>query len=207
MDEWELREEAAIEEYERDIRNRTLTEIKENAIHAYFFYYGDDIEARIQSRIEAATKLIEIGFNGESLTSSIIAVELTIRWFLLRPLCEAAFLSDEVADILVKRILPPRRTGADREMLPRILQEWGSDVKALRLTDGSELWEKLTNEHFPARNGFVHRGESVEVAVAVGATDAAGRLLREAIRIVSPFKRKGKDGWAPDHCRRRLEDI
>ena len=107
MDEWEAKEEAAREEFEREIGERTLAGIKENAINYYFFYYGDDIEHRIQSRIDAAKQLIKVQFNGESLTSAMIAVELTIRWFLLRPLCEASFMSEEVADILVQRILPP----------------------------------------------------------------------------------------------------
>ncbi len=207
MDEWEATEETAREEYEREIGQRTLAEIKENAINAYFFYYGDDIEHRIQSRIDAAKELLEVQFNGESLTDSIIAVELTVRWFLLRPICEAAFMSEEVAGILVQRILPPRATGADREILPRILREWGSDVKSLKLSDGSELWGQLTTEYIPARNAFVHRGEPVEEAVAVGAADSAERLLAEAIRIVTPFKRRGKDGWAPEHCRRKLEEM
>jgi hypothetical protein len=207
MDEWEAREEAAREEYEREIGERTLAGIKENAINFYFFYYGDDIEHRIQSRIDSAKELMKTGFNGESLTSSVIAVELTIRWFLLRPLCEAAFMSEEVADILVQRILPPRRTGSDREILPKILEEWGSDVKSLKLSDGGELWGKLTNDYIPVRNAFVHRGEPVEDAVAAGAVDAAEQLLAEAIRIVKPFKGRGTDGWAPESCRRTLEDM
>src|SRR5690349_2308718 len=197
MDEAEAMYEAAREKYEREVGERTLAGIKENAINFYFFYYGDDIEHRIQSRVDAAKQLVRLQFNGESLTSSMIAVELTIRWFLLRPLCEAAFMSEEVSDILVQRILPPRTTGADREILPKILREWGSDVTSLKLSDGCELWGKLTNEYIPHRNAFVHRGEPVEQASAVGAADAAERLLAEAIRIVTPFKGRGKDGWAP----------
>ena len=207
MDEWEAREDAAREEYEREIGERTLAEIKENAINVYFFYHGDDIEHRIQMRIDAAKGLVKAGFNGESLTSSIIAVELTIRWFLLRPLCEAAFMSEEVADILVQRILPPRTTGADREILPKVLRHWGSDVTSLVLNDGAQLWEKLTSEYIPTRNRFVHRGEPVEEEAATGAADAAERLLAEAIRIVTPFKRRGEDGWAPEDCRLKLEEI
>jgi hypothetical protein len=207
MDEWEAREEAAREEYEREVGERTLAEIKENSINAYFFYYGDDIEQRIQTRIHAAKELIRSGFFGESLTSAIIAVELTIRWFLLRPLCEAAFISEEVADILVERILPPRTTSADREILPKILEQWGSNVTSLKLRDGADLWEKLKTEYIPSRNRFVHRGEPVEEEVPFGAVDAAERLLAEAIRIVQPFKRRDKDGWAPKHCRRKLDEM
>ena len=207
MDEMEAQAEAAREEYERELGEQTLAGIKENAINYYFFYYGDDIEQRIQSRIYAAKELAKTGFNGESLTNSIIAIELTIRWFLLRPLCEAAFMSEEVADILVQRLLPKRRTGADREILPKILDEWGSDLNSLRLTDGGELWEKLTTEYFPARNAFIHRGEPVERAAAVGAADAAERLLAEAIRIVTPFTGRGENGWAPEDCRRKLQEM
>lgn len=207
MDEWELREEAAREEYEREIGERTLAEIKENAINAYFFYYGDDIEQRIQRRINAAKKLVKNGFAGESLTSSIIAVELTIRWFLLRPLCEAAFMSEGVADILVQRILPPRVTADDRDLLPKILRHWGCEVTSLKLRQGGQLWEKLKKHYIPARNAFVHRGEPVEEIVAKGAADAAERLLGEAIRIVTPFKGRGKDGWAPEGCRRKLSEM
>jgi len=207
MHEWESREEAARDEYEREIGKRTLAEIRENAINAYFFYYGDNIEHRIQRRIDAAKELVGIRFNGESLTSSIIAVELTIRWFLLRPLCEAAFMSEEVAGILVQRILPSRTTGADREILPKILREWGSDLRSLKMSDGNELWEKLTTEYITARNRFVHRGEPVEEGIAAGAADAAERLLAESIRIVTPFKARGQDGWAPQDCRRNLDEM
>ncbi len=207
MDEWEVREEAAREEFEREISERTLAEIKENAINYYFFYYGDDIEGRIQRRIDAGKELVDKGFNGESLTSSIIAVELTIRWFLLRPLCEAAFMSEEVADILVRRILPPRATAVDREILPKILRHWGSDLTSIQLSDGSQLWERLTSECIPARNRFVHRGEEVEQITATCAADAAERLFDEAIRIVTPFKGRGEDGWAPENCRRKLDEM
>ena len=93
----------------------------------------------------------------------------------------------------------------DREILPRILEEWGSDVTSLKLGDGGELWKKLTNEYIPSRNAFVHRGEPVEGVIAMGAADAAERLLGGAIRIVKPFKRRGTDGWAPDKHRRKLE--
>ena len=80
-------------------------------------------------------------------------------------------------------------------------------MKSLKLSDGGELWGKLTNVYIPGRNAFVHRGKPVEDAAAVGAADAAERLLDEAIRIVTPFKGRGKDGWAPEHCRRKLEEM
>lgn len=205
MDEWELAEEAAREEYESEIAARTLAEIKENAINYYFFYYGDFIEQRILERIDAAKRLIGGGFYGESLTSSIIAVELTIRWFLLRPLCEAAFISEELADVLLQRILPPRTSSVDRELLPKILLHWGSNVTSLRLRDGSQLWQKLTTDYIPARNQFVHRGESVGAHIATGAIAAAEQLMTESIRIVEPFKRRGPNGWAPTSCRKKLK--
>lgn len=207
MDDWELREEAAREEFEREIEERTLADIKENAINYYFFYYGDDIEGRIQRRIDAGKELVGKGFNGESLTSSVVAVELTIRWFLLRPLCEAAFMSEEVADILVRRILPPRATAVDREILPKVLRHWGSDLTSILLRDGSQLWQRLTSECIPARNLFIHRGEEVEQATAECAAEVAERLLGEAIRIVTPFKGRGKDGWAPEESRRKLDEM
>lgn len=207
MDEWEAREEDAREEYEHEIGEQTLAQIKENAIHGYFFFYGDDIEQRIQTRIDAAKDLVKNGFAGESLTSSIIAIELTIRWFLLRPLCEAAFMSEEVADLLLQQILPAKISSFDRKLLPKMLRQWGSDVTSLKLSDGGQLWEKLTTAYIPTRNGFVHRGEPVEEEAATGAADAAERLLVEAIRIVTPYKGRGEDGWAPESCRRKIDKM
>ncbi|QDU38217.1 hypothetical protein Mal4_25420 [Maioricimonas rarisocia] len=207
MDEWEAQHEAAREEYEREVEQRTLSEIKENAINYYFFYYGDDIQDRIRKRIDAAKELATSGFYGESLTSSMIAVELTIRWFLLRPLCEASFMSEDVADILVRQILPSRSGGADRDLLPKMLKEWGTDITSLELSDGSELWESVTKQFIVSRNRFIHRGETVERETAEGAVDAAERLLTEAIRIVTLFARRGEDGWAPTKCRRTIENM
>ena len=195
------RREAAHEAYEEEVVERGLEAIKENAIHAYFSYFGDALEARIQSRIAAAERLVQHHFFGESLVDSLTAIELTIRHFLLRPLTEAAFLSEEWADILAERTLS-RRTADDRELLPKVLRQWDFDITQLRLSDGSQLWETLQTDLIRKRNAFVHQGSSVDRGAAERALDAARQLLQTAIGIVSKYKIRGKDGWAPESCRR-----
>jgi hypothetical protein len=203
----EAQAEAAREAYRREVEEETLASIRKNSINCYFFYYGDDIEARIQRRIDAANQLLASRYYGESLTNSVIAIELTIRWFLLRPLCEASFMSEEVADILVNKILPSRTSGADRQILPNILREWGCDLDKLRLKDGTGLWDKFVHKCVPARNAFIHQGANVERLVAEIAADSAESLLGKAIEIVSQFKTRGKDGWGSPDSRRTLDDL
>ncbi len=203
----EAQAEAAREEYRREIEEETLASIKENAINYYFFYYGDDIERRVQSRIDAANRLLTSRFFGESLTNSVIAIELTVRWFLLRPLCEASFMSEEVADILVDKILPRRTSGADRQILPSILREWGCDLDKLQLKDGSGLWVKFTNECVPARNAFIHQGAEVDPSVAKIAAESAESLVHKAIEIVSQFKARNENGWGSPGLRRTIDDL
>jgi hypothetical protein len=208
VDEFEAMYDAAREAYELEVTNRSLAEIKENAIREYFYLFGDDIESRIRCRIKAAKALATTEFSGESLVSSITAVEITIRWFLLRPLCEASFISESLADIFVDELFPRRRAASgDRNLFPKILREWGSGVDVLKLSNGDDLWDKVTNEFIRDRNDFVHRGKFVSAAVAIGAADAAEQLLAEAIRVVQPFTKCSKDGWAPKDRRQSLENM
>ena len=54
--------------------------------------------------LDDAEKLRKAGFNGSALIAGVTAIELIIRFLLLRPLVSGAFLSEEWESILTERI-------------------------------------------------------------------------------------------------------
>lgn len=89
---------------------------------------GDAIEARVKRCLAEALRLHDQGFYGSSVVASATAIELTIRFLLLRPLVSGAFLSDEWESIIAERI-GEGRTEEDRRLLPRVLLQWKQTSK------------------------------------------------------------------------------
>lgn len=199
--------EQAREEFEKEVGERVLGELQENALNYYFHMYGGDIHQRISCRIQASRTLVKHKLYGESLTCSVTAAELTIRWVLLRPLSQAVFLSDDVADVLMDRILPPRNSSTDRDILPDVLSHWGMDVKALSTSDGKNLWTQLTKEFIPLRNDVIHKGHEVSLDVARRASHLCEELYKAAGEFIAPIAGLGKKGMAGLLRRASIMDV
>lgn len=157
-----------------------LREIAEAPVFAYLSKYGDAIEERIRHCIEEATALRETAFWGAALIRSAAAIEITIRFFLSRPLVQGAFLSDDWAALLSNKVLNGR-TAEDRDLLPAILRNWGIDVTHVLLADNSQMWEQVITHVWPSRNDYVHAGGTIVEADAVLAAECLDALLKQVV--------------------------
>ena len=128
--EQEARMAAYYDELERLFQEGLKTQAKE-AVRSYLGRYGDAVDQRVLARLAETKVLLTHGHFGPSLCAAAIAVELMIRFMLVRPLVQGAFLSDEWAGILTGRIVTGRTAG-DRELVPALLRQWGLDVTNVR---------------------------------------------------------------------------
>lgn len=188
------RQEEALEKYVEE----QLREITEAPVFAYLSKYGDSIEERIQKCIEEATALRAATFWGAALIRSAAAIEITIRFYLARPLVQGAFLSDEWASLLSSRVLSGR-TAEDRDLLPAILRNWGVDVTSVLLADNSQMWEQVLTRIWPRRNDYVHAGGIIEEADAILAAQCLDALLKHVVDPVAQrlgFTREQTGLWS-----------
>jgi hypothetical protein len=177
---WEYEQEEALEQLIKD----AFKSQSEDSIRASLRDSGDEYTARANNLLDQARACGHLGFHGASLTLAAAATEVVIRFLVLRPLVEGAFLSDEWAAILSDRITNGR-SAEDREMLPAVLRQWKIDVTASKLTDGDQFWETLVNVVWPKRNKFIHGGEPVSEDEARRAIECAEVLRRDILYPIS----------------------
>jgi hypothetical protein len=174
--------ETAMEEF----LNEELRRIAEEPVFYYLASYGDAIEARVRRCLDQARNLIEAGFFGAALVRAAAGIEITIRFFLARPLVQGAFLSDDWSQLISQKILNSR-TAEDRELLPAILRNWKVDITAVKLPDGSQVWEQIVGNIRRRRNEYVHKADDTSRDEAILAIDCLEALLSQ---IVDPLARK-----------------
>jgi hypothetical protein len=195
MDEYDyddLRDQGTMDEYDYDdLRDRmiedTLRSQSEEAVRWRLATVGDAIEARVRRCLIQAEKLLQLSFYGPSLVSSVSAIELTIRFLLVKPLISGAFLSDQWASLLTERI-GSGRTDEDRRILPNILSQWGFDLDSIMLGDGEKLWSTLVNPKtgiLAARNRIVHQGAEIDEPTARRAVECAKSMIDDLVRRVA----------------------
>ncbi len=158
---------------------QTLKDIPEERIREYLGTYGDAIDARIEDVIAQARYASQSGYPRYAVVGAVTAIELIIRFMLVRPLLQGAFLSDDWAQLLVQHITAGK-TAQERDILPRMLEIYGIDIKELKLSDGSIFWKTLIETVIRKRNRIVHEGEDAAPDEARIALECAA-LLREKI--------------------------
>lgn len=178
-------------DYEREsameqFLNDELRRISEEPVFYYLAYYGDAIEARVRGCLGQARNLIEAGFFGAALVRAAAGIEVTIRFFLARPLVQGAFLSDDWSQLISQKILKGR-TAEDRELLPAILRNWKIDITSIKLPDGSQVWEQIVGNVWRRRNDYVHKADDASRGEAILAIDCLEALLSQ---VVDPLARK-----------------
>lgn len=186
---------------ERDV---AMTEFVENTVIAtandnvrgYLGTYGDAVEERVRQSILESKKLFELNYWGPSLTLSVTVIEILIRFLILRPLVQGAFLSEEWAEILSKRVATGR-SAEDRELLPAILRQWKIEITTIKTKSNQPLWEKIQSL-IKKRNDFVHAGEEVNEREAQEGLEAAQTLVDEIIAPIAEkfgFSISGEGKW------------
>ena len=175
-------QEAAMEEFlEHELRR-----ISEEPVFYYLAAYGDAIEERVKRCLDQAQSLSDRGYPGAALTRAASGIEVTIRFFLARPLVQGAFLSDEWAELLSRKLLHGR-TADDRELLPAILRNWKMDITSIKLSDGSQAWEQIVKKVWPSRNSYVHKADDTSNEDALLAIECLKILLSQ---VVDPIAKK-----------------
>ena len=191
-------DEAAAEQYydelSAEIIGEAMEDLAKEPVCSYMNRYGDAVEARIFEFIERSRHLLDADYFGPSLVSAGTAIELTIRYLIISPLVQGAFLSDHWAQILSGWVLPPTDAKKDKDLLPHILTHWNIDIKQVQLEGGKFLWQELTNAIRPGRNRHVHRGDPVTKELAMLGYEAAEVLMQIAVEALANVGAKKLNG-------------
>lgn len=201
LDELAHEADAAQDEYEAGLVREAIRNLSKDTARAYLGRYGDAVDARIAACLTEAKQLVEANHPGPALTLAATVMEITIRFLLLQPLVQGAFLSQRWAAILAEQVTSGRTAG-DRELLPRILRELDIDVTAVKTPSGVHVWSFFLGSLRGARDRLVHRADPVEADVALKAIECAETFRSEVVGAVA--KRLGftldvTNRWAAIH--------
>ena len=167
------------EELERAVEGISI----ENASW-YLATFGDAWEARIRKLIEEAKVLSQSGHSGPSLVLCATSLELTVRYFVLKPLIAGTFLKDTWVDLLVDKLVPGQ-SRRDRDLLRPIADEYGIDFNAIVMSDNRVAWSFYESEVIPKRNNFIHKGAPVSPELSARAVECAEALFSNLLTIVA----------------------
>lgn len=156
-----------------------LRRIAEDPVFSFLAANGDAIEARVKRCLEQASSLVNNGYYGAALVRAAAGIEVTVRFFLARPLVQGAFLSDDWSELLSQRVFG--RNAEERKLLPAILRNWKIDITAVKLGDGSQAWESIVRTVWPARNNYVHRADDVTKQDADLSLECLNALLHQVV--------------------------
>jgi hypothetical protein len=114
------------------------------------------------------------------LVRATAGIEITIRFFLVRPLLQGAFLSDAWAQLDSKKLLQAR-SAEDRALLPAILRNWQIEITSVKLSGGAQAWQSIVDVVWPRRNDYVHRGSDCASEDAEIALECLQALLDQVV--------------------------
>jgi len=197
------REQAIAEFVEQSLRDTSLGNTKD-----YLGRFGDAIEARVTARLSESRELFDLRHFGPAVVAATTAIELIIRFMLVRPLVQGAFLSDEWASILAKRVATGR-TAEDRAILPALLRQWSVDIESVVLRDGSRLWDTITKRVLPVRHKVVHDGSTASETEAAQSIECANSLMDNVVRVMAVnlgFTLDHTGRWSEIHREQTRED-
>jgi len=167
-------------QFEEDLKGQA-----KDAVKGYLAQHGDAIDQRVKASLAEANALLKDGYFGPALCAAAISIELMIRFMLVRPLVQGAFLSDEWAEILTARVATGRPAD-DRDMVPAVLRQWGLDVtKVQGATSGVLVWEFTVGRLFPSRHNYVHRYDSVSQDMATLGVECAEAFRNDIVGTVA----------------------
>lgn len=168
---------------EYDFVEASLKDRSEEAVQVYLGRFGDAIDERVMSILKTSEELLESGFIEQALTASCTSIEIMIRFMVVRPLVQGAFLSEEWSEILTDRI-GSGRADADRKLFPRLLQEWGIDINDFQINNNELLWDYIHKEMIPTRNKVVHAGMTITEDQSEKAVSAAKVFRNTVIKAI-----------------------
>ena len=84
-DDWEN----AQSEYLSKVIDEDIAEQRADSVRSYLGTYGDAVQERVTRCIADAGRLADAGFPSPAVVAAVTAVELIIRYYILRPLAAA----------------------------------------------------------------------------------------------------------------------
>jgi len=184
-------EEQGCLEYEAQLIDDAIDALPVEKIRSYLGTYGDAIEDRIKRCLDQANKLLKEDYIEASLVISYTAIEMIIRYLIVRPLLEGTFLADQTSEMLLKAIIG-RNPSRDLELLPKILNHWDISLTSIELSNGENLWGIFKNKIIRERNNFIHGAKPVEKDIATVSLECARRFLAD---VVGPMSIKFGFNW------------
>jgi hypothetical protein len=163
---------------------QTLEDISQEGIRTYLGENGDAVDARLNEVLAQANYARQQGYPRYALVGAVTAIELTIRYLLVRPLVHGAFLSDNWAKLLTRHIAFGK-TGQERDILPAMLENYAIDIKEMKLSNRHKLWKTIIETVIPKRNGVVHDGENATAEEAIIALECANTLREHVVRPIA----------------------
>ena len=145
---------AAMAQLEEDVLKRTSTE----NVKSFLGSNGDAIAKRVSRLVESAELSRSQGNFAGSVIAASTCIELIIRYLLILPLVQGAFLPNEIAAILTSRIGLGRSID-DRKLLPVLLKTYGIDLSTMKTASGRKLWPTFQEKVLESRNLAVHQGD------------------------------------------------
>ncbi len=182
----------AREEYESQLIEHGISDRTNEQISNYLGIYGDAIQERIDRCLNDAKVQLKNGFPSSAIVSAVTASELSIHFFILRPVLEGAFLSEEWSEILMNRILN-QRAASDRKLLPAVLHQWKINLAALKLSNDEQLWNLFVTAILPLRNDIVHQGANASNEQAEQSIRFAYTFLE---KVVAPLSDRFGFSWS-----------
>jgi hypothetical protein len=184
-------EEAAEDEF----WSRVPQDLHEGQVRDYLGFYGDAIETRATGLRTAAENLLAQKFYGPSVVVSVVALEIMIQYFCVRPIIGGALSSNLLAEEVADHMFGAR-TYDQRKLLTALLKPWGVDLALILLGGGKPFWDTYQNIVLKKRNAFVHRGDEIEEGEAVLALDCCSTfkgdvVLKMADRLGFTIQRTG----------------
>jgi len=135
-------------------------------------------------------------FNQGALIFAVTATELTVKNVLLKPIISGLVHNEALASFIAD--LTTQHAGMDRfhKLLAEILAQYGGfQLRTFKRAGSAKtLWEEI-GEVQMARNGVIHRGDTVEGEIASLSISVADTLLTEVFPEI--LKRLGLHLHAP----------
>jgi hypothetical protein len=152
-EEW-YRYDEAMSKFEEEI----LQETSKESIKTYLGTYGDAITKRIECCLASASKLLSISEYEAALLRAFTGIELIIKFQIILPILHGAILQNQIAEILVSKILFERGKNYNH-LLKSIVQLYGINLDIIHFKDGKNLWKTITDTLTAKRNRIIHIGE------------------------------------------------
>jgi len=168
---------------------------------------GDAVEQRVSWCLDEAKALLDQDHLGAGLTVAATALEIMIRFMVVRPFVAAAFLSDDWSDLFFDRLIAERRSAGDRELLPALLQRVNLDLATITLDTGAQLWSSI-REVWEARNRFVHQADPPQrktVELALKCALAFREIVIAAVAKAFGFTLATSGKWSEIQTGTRLQ--